>query len=213
MTMSRPTCIHRSKFKFTVWKKLQRSAPQHRARQINNHINTCTHVSLHVINLTDWHVRQPLGRPLLVRLASRLAHGYKCQRLRCGVVVLMLWKKNIVQMGVTFARQPLPELLSSGERIKLIYDWKSLSSIFWWPLHVTRWYKSLPSERAAPMAVHFNLMPLISSPCAENYTPPTCEGLKQSSGLSRSSFRLNELLEGISTRVNTINLIWVYSKV
>lgn len=81
-----------------LWKKLQRWDPLHRARHINNHINTCTHISLHIINLTDWHVRQPLGRPLSVCLASRLARGYKCQQVRCGVVIFMLWKKNIVQM-------------------------------------------------------------------------------------------------------------------
>lgn len=114
---------------------------------------------------------------------------------------------------VTFVRQSLPKLLSSGKYIKLIYDWKSLSSIFWWPLRVTRRHKSLQSEHAVPTAVHFNLMLLISSPCAENYIPPMYKCLKQGSGLSIGSFHLNELLEGISTHVNTINLFWVYSQV
>ena len=108
---------------------------------------------------------------------------------------------------VTFVTQPLTELLSRGEDIKLIYDGKSLSSTFWWPLHVTRWHKSPHSERAARIAVHFNVILLISSTCAQNFTPPTYTGLNQSSGLSRGSFHLNELLEGISTHVNTINLI------
>lgn len=146
-------------------------------------------------------------------LESRLARGYKCQRVRCGLVVFMLWKKKHCSDEVTFVTQPLPELLSRGKDIKLIYDVKSLSSTFWWPLRVTLWHKSPHSEHAAPIAVHFNVLLLISSTCAENFTPPTYTGLNQRSGLSRGSFHLNELLEGISTHVNTINLIWVNSKV
>lgn len=141
---------------------------------INCHINTCTHVSLHVINLTDWRVRQPLGRPLLVRLACRLARGDKCQQVSSSCCCFHVVIEKHCSDEVTFVRQPLRKLFSRGKCIKLIYIWRSLPSIFWWPLGVTRRHKSLPSERAAPaVALHFNLMLLISSPCAENFTPPT----------------------------------------
>lgn len=78
-----------------MWKNYRGGKPLH--RHINHHINTCTDVSLHVINLTDWHVRQPLGRLLLACPTSRLARGHESQQVR-RVVVLMPWKKNIVQM-------------------------------------------------------------------------------------------------------------------
>lgn len=119
----------------------------HRVMHINYNINTCAQVLLHIINLADWHVRQPLGQPLLACLASRLARGYLCQQV-LAVVVFKLWKKNTVETRSPLSGSHCPTPLSSSEYIILIYDWESLSSIFWWPRHITLWHKSLHSERA-----------------------------------------------------------------
>lgn len=123
-------------------KKLHRQGTLHRARHINYHINTCTQVLLHIIHLTEWHVRQPFGptsssascrpaRPWLQLLASTCCccfHAVKEEQC---------WDE------VTFVRQLSPNPLSSSEYIILIYDRKSLSSIFWWPTHIKQWHTDL----------------------------------------------------------------------
>lgn len=121
------------------------------------HINTCSHASLQIINLIDWHVAQHLGWPPLVGLASLLAPASKW-----SVLLFSSGERKTFSDEVTFVRRPLPKLLSGGKNIKLIYEWKSLSSVFWWPPPVTRWHKSLRSKHALLVVVHFNLMLLIS---------------------------------------------------
>lgn len=167
------------KFPVMMWRKLSHRLPGTLTSQ------TCTHVSLHVINLTDWHIRQPLGRPAVVRLPSRLACGYKCQQT-CLVVVFHTVKEKHRSNEVTFVCQ-----LSSEQR-NPSYDLppKIITiHILWPPRGGTHLFSQLTTSYLRQQT-------------------PTFRNVQDNPG----AHFIFMILEGIASPVNTIN-IYVPSEV